>query len=84
MSSLPDEDLESLETPEAWIDISPDVVARGREVVALPCTNPALSGTLDVVGFPGTGWLVRVLDPFGTVVFIVMLKGLPREEVPSG
>lgn len=84
-SSLPDADLEPLEPPEALIDISPESVASGRVVVALPCVNMALSPTLDVVGFPLTdghfgGWYVRVRDAYGTNLFSVMLKGLAREE----
>jgi hypothetical protein len=80
---LPDEDQEPLEPPEALIPISPDVVADGRGVVALPCTNPRLSPTLDVCGFPGIGWYVRVQDAFGTVVFSVMLKGMRPDELPG-
>ena len=89
MSSLPDEDLEPLEPPGALIDISPEAVASGRVVVALPCVNMALSPTLDVVGFPLTdgqfgGWYVRVRDAFGTNLFSVMLKGIERDDSNSG
>ena len=82
---LPDEDQEPLEPPEALIDISPEAVAPGRAVIAMPSVNMALSPTLDVVGFPLTdgqfgGWYIRVRDAFGTNVFSVMLKCIAREE----
>jgi hypothetical protein len=77
--SLPDDDLAPLESPEVFIDISPEAVASGRAVCVVPCTNPALSPTLDVIGLPGIGWEVRVRDAFGTVVFSVLLKGTARE-----
>jgi hypothetical protein len=79
MNSLPDDDLEPLEPPEAFIDISPEVIADGRAVCVVPCITPALSPTLDVIGFPGSGWMIRVKDGFGTVVFSVLLKGIERE-----
>lgn len=81
MDMLPDEDQAPLEPPESLLPISPEVVAAGRRVVDLPCTNPALSPTLDVIGFPLTdgsfgGWYLRVTDAFGTNVWSVMLKGM--------
>jgi hypothetical protein len=76
MTSLPDEDKAPLEPPEALIPISPRAVAAGRGVLALPCVNPALSPTLDVVGLPGLGWHICVKDAFGTLVFSVLLKGM--------
>jgi hypothetical protein len=79
MAELSDEDLEPLEPPEALIDISTGVIASGREVVAMPCINPALSPTLDVIGLPGMGWNIRVVDTFGTLIFSVMLKGIDHE-----
>ena len=76
MSSLPDEDQAPLMPPEAFVPILGGTVAEGRGVLAMPSINPALSPTLDVVGLPGVGWHVRVLDPFGTLVFSVLLKGV--------
>lgn len=76
MAPLPDDDLTPLEPPSAVIGIPVTAVASGREVVPLPCVNPALSPTLDVVGFPGQGWNVRVKDACGTLVFSLMLEGL--------
>lgn len=74
--SLPDDDLEPLEPPATTIGIPMDAIALGREVIAMPCANPALSPTLDVIGFPGLGWNVRVKDAYGTLVFSLMLEGI--------
>lgn len=79
MNSLPDDDLEPLEPPEAFIDISPEVIAAGRAVCVVPCTNPAHSPTLDVIGYLGIGWNIRVKDGYGTLMFSVLFKGIERE-----
>ena len=80
MSELPDEDQAPLEPPSSLLPIAMSAIAAGREVVALPCVNPALSPTLDVVGMPGMGWYLRVTDGLGTLVWSVMLEGVTADE----
>lgn len=74
--TMPDEDLSPLEPPEALIGIPVTAVAAGYEVVKMPCVNPAFSPILDIAGYEGLGWNVRVRDAFGTIVFSVLLKGV--------
>lgn len=57
------------------VDISCVVIADGREVISLPCVNPHLAPTLDVVGFAGSQWLIRITDAMGTVVWTKIIVG---------
>ena len=81
MSELPDEDQAPLLPPSTVIGIWKGAAADGREVVALPWSNPRLSGTLDVIGLAGQGWYLRVTDACGTVVWSILLEGL--DELPD-
>lgn len=76
MSLLPDEDQEPLEPPTALIGLWKGSMVDGRQVVAMPAANPRLGPTLDVIGFGGHGWYLRVKDALGTVVWSIMLEGL--------
>jgi hypothetical protein len=62
----------------AFIPLHPASAAPGTAVAVMPSVNPSLSPILHVVGFPGRGWYISVKDAYGTVVFSVMLEGMPE------
>ena len=74
MPDLPDDDFPPIEPPSAIIGLPKTTVASGRQVVALPGTHAPLSPTLDVIGFPGYGYYIRVTDPAHTVVWSIVLE----------
>ncbi len=67
------------------VPVSRYVVGEGKVAVVLPCKNPALAPLLDVTGFPADGphhggWLIRVSDAFGTVLWSVMIDGTESDK----
>jgi len=70
-----DDDLSPLEPPAVLIAIPAAAIADGYAVIALPGVNHHLGCTLHATGFAGKGWLVRLVDPFGTVLWSLMLEG---------
>lgn len=81
MSELPYEDQPAAMPPSETIGVRKGAAADGRVVMAMPCSNPHLGSTLDVIGFAGHGWLLRMIDPYGTLLWSLMLEGL--DEPPN-